>query len=193
MISWRRAVMTPASCRWVSLGRMGQPHACDREHTEGMPDDKRQLGDLFALLAELHERRFSTSRIQEFRHPDENLAILLTDSTIHHRHRICETLAAHPADGPGTLLRRVRGTIAVHGKTAIMLLLCGSRGSLDLSLLLSDQRGVLLLMLRVRLALVVLLVLLLLLMLQPRGISLGVLMLVGEDVLALRLEHGEGG
>jgi hypothetical protein len=43
----------------------------------------------------------------------------------------------------------------------------------------------------VRLGLVVLLLLLLLLVLQPRGISLGVLMLVGEDVLALRLEHGE--
>src|SRR4051812_15827657 len=73
MISWRRAVMTPASCRWVSLGRMGQPHACDREHTEGMPDDERQLGDLFALLAELHERRFSTGRIQEFRHQMKTL------------------------------------------------------------------------------------------------------------------------
>lgn len=50
----------------------------------------------------------------------------------------------------------------------------------------------LLLVLRVWLALVVLLLLLLLLVLQPRRISLGVLMLVGEDVLALRLEHGEG-
>jgi hypothetical protein len=43
----------------------------------------------------------------------------------------------------------------------------------------------LLLVLRVRLSLVVLL--LLLLMLQPRWISLRVLMLVREDVLALRL------
>lgn len=72
-----------------------------------------------------------------------------------------------------------------------MLLLCGGSGGLDLSLLLSDQGGVLVLVLRVRLGLVVLLLLLLLLVLQPRGISLRVLMLVGEDVLALRLEHGE--
>jgi hypothetical protein len=35
-----------------------------------------------------------------------------------------------------------------------------------------------------------LVVLLLLLMLHPRRISLGVLMLVGEDVLGLRLKHG---
>ena len=41
----------------------------------------------------------------------------------------------------------------------------------------------------VRLGLMVLL--LLLLVLKPRGISLGILMLVGENVLlALRLEHG---
>ncbi|MBZ6375625.1 MAG: hypothetical protein LBE67_11680 [Kocuria palustris] len=40
---------------------------------------------------------------------------------------------------------------------------------------------------RVRLSLVVLL---LLLMLHPRRISLGVLMLVREDVLGLRLKHG---
>lgn len=72
-----------------------------------------------------------------------------------------------------------------------MLLLRGGSGGLDLSLLLSDQGGVLVLVLRVRLGLVVLLLLLLLLVLQPRGISLRVLMLVGEDVLALRLEHGE--
>lgn len=65
-------------------------------------------------------------------------------------------------------------------------------GGLDLSLLLSDQGGVLVLVLGVRLGLMVLLLLLLLLLvLQPRGISLRVLMLVGEDVLALRLEHGE--
>jgi hypothetical protein len=70
-----------------------------------------------------------------------------------------------------------------------VLLLRGGSGGLDLSLLLSDQGGVLVLVLRVRLGLVVLL--LLLLVLQPRGISLRVLMLVGEDVLALRLEHGE--
>jgi hypothetical protein len=72
-----------------------------------------------------------------------------------------------------------------------VLLLRGGSGGLDLSLLLSDQGGVLVLVLRVRLGLVVLLLLLLLLVLQPRGISLRVLMLVGEDVLALRLEHGE--
>lgn len=52
----------------------------------------------------------------------------------------------------------------------------------------------LLLVLRVRLTLVVLLLLLLLLLLvlQPRGISRRILVLMREDVLALRLEHGEG-
>jgi hypothetical protein len=59
---------------------------------------------------------------------------------------------------------------------------------LHLGVLLSDQGSVLLLRLVwVRLSLMVLL---LLLMLQPRGISLGVLMLVRENVLGLRLEHG---
>lgn len=159
-----------------------------------MPDDERQLGNLFALLAEFHKRRFSTSRVQEFRHPDEDLAILLADSAVHDGDRICKTLAAHPADGPSTL-RRIGSTIAAHGKTAIVLLLRGGgSGSLDLSVLLGDQGGVLLLVLRVWLALVVVLVLvlLLMLMLQPRGVSLGVLVLVGENVFALRLEHGEG-
>jgi hypothetical protein len=43
----------------------------------------------------------------------------------------------------------------------------------------------------VRLGLVVVVLLLLLLVLKPRGISLGILMLVRENVLlALRLEHG---
>lgn len=102
-----------------------------------MPYDERQLGNLFALLAELHERCFSTGRIQEFRHPDEDFAILLADSTIHDGDRIRETLAAHTPDGPGTL-RRVRGTITAHGEAAIVLLLCGSGGSLDLSVLLGD-------------------------------------------------------
>lgn len=70
-----------------------------------------------------------------------------------------------------------------------MLLLCCGCGSLYLGMLLGDQGSVLLLRLVwVRLSLVVLL---LLLMLHPRWISLGVLMLVGEDVLALRLKHGE--
>ena len=70
----------------------------------------------------------------------------------------------------------------------MLLLRCGSSG-LNLSMLLSNQGGVLLRMLGVRLGLVMLL--LLLLMLQPRGISLGVLMLMGKDMLALCLEHGE--
>lgn len=76
----------------------------------------------------------------------------------------------------------------------MLLLRGGGSGSLDLSVLLGDQGGVLLLVLRVWLALVVVLVLvlLLMLMLQPRGVSLGVLVLVGKNVLALRLEHGEG-
>jgi hypothetical protein len=56
-------------------------------------------------------------------------------------------------------------------------------------MLLGDQGSVLLLRLVwVRLTLVVLL-LLLLLMLQPGGISLGILMLMRENVLGLRLEH----
>lgn len=69
-----------------------------------------------------------------------------------------------------------------------MLLLCSGGSSLHLGMLLGDQGSVLLLRLVwVRLSLVVLL---LLLMLHPRRISLGVLMLVGEDVLGLRLKHG---
>lgn len=156
-----------------------------------MPDDQRQLGDLLALLAELHQCRFATGGIQEFRHPDEDLAILLADATVHDGDCIRETLSAHAGDTPRTL-RRVRGTVPTHSETAIVLLLRRGGGGLDLSLLLSDQGGVLVLVLGVRLGLMVLLLLLLLLLvLQPRGISLRVLMLVGEDVLALRLEHGE--
>jgi hypothetical protein len=71
----------------------------------------------------------------------------------------------------------------------VLLLLRGSGGSLDLSMLLGDQGGVLLLVLRL-VRVLGLVLLLLLLVLQPRGIRLGILMLMGEDVLALRLEHG---
>jgi hypothetical protein len=62
----------------------------------------------------------------------------------------------------------------------------GSGSGLDLGMLLGHQRRVLLL--RVVLRLVVLL-LLLLLVLQPGRISLRVLVLVGKNVLGLRLEH----
>lgn len=72
----------------------------------------------------------------------------------------------------------------------MLLLGCGG-GGLDLSMLLGDEGGMLLLVLGMRLSRVVLLLLvlllLLLLVLQPRGISLRVLMLMREDVLALRL------
>lgn len=71
-----------------------------------------------------------------------------------------------------------------------MLLLSSGSGSLNLGMLLGDK-GVLLLMLGVRLSLMVLRLWLMLLMLEPGGISLGVLVLMREDVLALRLEHGE--
>lgn len=191
MISWRRAVITPAGCRWLVAVGKATPRYDPGEHTKRVPDNQSQLRDLLALLAELHERGFTTGGIQEFRHPDEDLAILLADATVHDRDSICETLSIHAGDAPSTL-RRVRGAVATHSKAAIVLLLRGSSSGLNLCLLLSDQGGVLVLVLRVRLALVVLLLLLLLLVvLQPRGISLGVLMLVGEDVLALRLEHGE--
>lgn len=78
--------------------------------------------------------------------------------------------------------------IPAHGDAAIVLLLCGGGGSLHLGMLLGDQGSVLLLRLVwVRLSLMVLL---LLLMLHPRRVCLGILMLVGEDVLGLRLKHG---
>jgi len=137
-----------------------------------MPDDQRKLWGLLALLAELHKRRFATGGIQKFCHPDEDLAILLTDATVHDGDGVCKTLSAHAGDTHSTL-RGVRRPIATHSEAAIVLLLRGGSRSLDLSLLLSDQGGVLvlvlMLVLRVRLDLVVvlLLLLLLLLMLQP--------------------------
>jgi hypothetical protein len=86
-----------------------------------------------------------------------------------------------------------------------MLLLSGSRcggSSLNLSML-SHQRRMLLLGLvgmglgrmvlllwLLLLLLLLMLLLLLLLMLQPRRISLRILMLVGKDVLRLCLKHG---
>jgi hypothetical protein len=77
-----------------------------------------------------------------------------------------------------------------------MLLLSGSRcggSSLNLSML-SHQRRMLLLGLvgmgLGRMVLLLWLLLLLLLMLQPRRISLRILMLVGKDVLRLCLKHG---
>lgn len=155
-----------------------------------MPDDKCQLGHLLPFLAKLHQRRLSASRVQEFCHPDKHLAILLADSTVHSGDRICKALSAHSANSSSTL-RGVRSAAAAHVEATIMLLLGCGGGGLDLSMLLGDEGGMLLLVLGMRLSRVVLLLLvlllLLLLVLQPRGISLRVLMLMREDVLALRL------
>lgn len=61
----------------------------------------------------------------------------------------------------------------------------GGRGSsLSLSMLLSSQGGVLLVLRLV-------LVMLLLLMLEPGRLCLRILVLVGEDVRSLSLKHGE--
>jgi hypothetical protein len=111
-----------------------------------VPNNQSQLRDLLALLAELHERSFTTGRIQEFRHPDEDLAILLADATVHDGDRICKTLSVHAGNASSTL-RGVRGTVATHSKAAIVLLLRGRSSGLNLGLLLSDQGGVLVLVL----------------------------------------------
>jgi hypothetical protein len=76
-----------------------------------------------------------------------------------------------------------------------MLLLSGSRcggSSLNLSMLSHQRRMLLLGLVGMGLGRMVLLLwlLLLLLMLQPRRISLRILMLVGKDVLRLCLKHG---
>lgn len=76
-----------------------------------------------------------------------------------------------------------------------MLLLSSSGSCLNLLGMLLGDKGVLLLLvlllvLGVRLGLVVLWLGLVLLVLQPGRISLRVLVLVREDVLALRLKHG---
>jgi hypothetical protein len=102
-----------------------------------MPDDESQFGNLLPLLAKLHQRRLSASRIQEFCHPDKHLAILLTDAAVHDRDRICKALSTHSSDGSSTL-RRVRGAVAVHCKATVVLLLRRGGGSLDLSMLLGD-------------------------------------------------------
>lgn len=147
-----------------------------------MPNNQRKLRHLFPLLTELHKRRFPTIGIQQLRDPDENLAILLADPTIHHRdtarHR---AITIHSPCGP---LRRIPA-IPGHRNAVVVLLLRGGgggSGGLDLSMLLGEV--VLLGLVRVLLGLV-----LLLLVLQPGGIGPGVLVLVGEDVLGLRLEH----
>lgn len=67
----------------------------------------------------------------------------------------------------------------------------GGRSSLSLGMLLSGERGMLLLMLSLMLLMLGRMMLLVLLVLQPGGIGLGVLVLVRKDVLRLSLEHGE--
>jgi hypothetical protein len=79
-----------------------------------------------------------------------------------------------------------------------VLLLSGggcSRSGLDLSMLLRYEGRVLGLVLRLVLLMVLglMVMVLLLLMLQPGRFGLRILMLVGEDVLALSLKHGERG
>lgn len=180
--------MTPASCRVSfgpragrTLGRMGGNWG--GRHTERVPDDQGQFRDLFAFLAQFHQGRFPTSGIQEFCDPDEDLAILFADAPVHDVDSVRHPFSSHASGATGSL-RWVAGAVTVHRNAAIVLLLGGGSGGLDLGMLLGDQGSVLLLRLVVGLSLVVLL------MLQPGGIGLGVLMLVREDVLARRLEHG---
>lgn len=147
-----------------------------------MPDNQRQLRDLLPFLAELHKRRLAAVGVQQFRNPDENLAILLADCAVHHRGAtVHRAIAVH---GPCARLRRVSASPG-HGDAVVVLLLSSggsSSGGLDLGMLLGEM--LLLGLMRVLLGLV-----LLVLVLQPRRISLGVLVLVGEDMLGLRLEH----
>lgn len=120
-----------------------------------MPDYQGELGHLLALLTELHKRSFSASRVQEFCHPDEYLAIFFADPAIHDRDRVGQALSTHVTNSPSTL-RRVCSAVAGHGKATVVLLLGGSGSCLDLGML-GDQGCMRLLVLGVRLSLVVLL------------------------------------
>lgn len=76
----------------------------------------------------------------------------------------------------------------------LLLLLLGSCGrgsglSMRLSMLLCGERRVLLRLLRLKMGLMLLL--LVLVLLGPRGVGLGILVLVRENVRSLTLQHGE--
>lgn len=120
-----------------------------------MPDYQGELRHLLALLTEFHERGLSASRVQEFCHPDEYLAILFADPAIHDGDCVGQTLSAHATNSPSTL-RWVCGAVAIHGKATVVLLLGGSGSCLDLGML-GDQGGMRLLVLGVRLGLMMLL------------------------------------
>lgn len=161
-----------------------------------MPDDQRQLRHLLSLLAELHERCLPPVGIQQLRDPDEDLAVLLADAAIHARsHGGQRTISRHPWGAGGGRLSGVRTGIAAHREAVVVLMLSYGRSggsSLSLGMLLSGERGVLLLLvLSLMLVMLGRMVLLLVLVLQPGGLGLGILMLVGKDVLRLSLEHGE--
>lgn len=167
--------------------------------TKGVPDNQSKLRNLLSLLAELHERRLSSIRIKQLSDPYENFPILFADSV-----QSCQSsgLRSHPCSAGGGRLtwiscRRSRRTSAgaTNGHAVVVLLLrCsgGSSGSLGLSMLLSRQGGVVLVMLSLVLSLVVLGLMMMLLLLKPGRLGLRVLVLVREDVLSLSLEHGDG-
>lgn len=147
-----------------------------------MPNYQRQFRNLLPFLTELHQSGLPAVWVQQFSNPDENLAILLADSTIHNRDRPGNRAIAIHA--PGTGLSRIPA-ISGH-RDAVVVLLLGGRGgdggSVDLDILLGEMR--VLSLMRMLLGLV-----LLVLMLQPRRIRLWILVLVGKDMLGLRLEH----
>lgn len=46
-----------------------------------MPNDERQLGNLLPFLTQLHQRRLSRIAVQQFGHPAEHPAILVTEAS----------------------------------------------------------------------------------------------------------------
>lgn len=177
--------MTPEK---TPVSRHQQSRSKGGFRTERVPDNQRKFRHLLSLLAKLHESCFSATRIEEFCDPDENFPILITDATIHHGHRTGQSTI--PTNAPCTSpLSGITGTgVPSHGYASIVLLLSSCSGGcsrLDLGMLLGDQRRMRLLSL-VRVGLMMLL----LLLLQPGRISLRILVLVGKDVLSLRLKHG---
>jgi len=84
-------------------------HSRSDQRTERMPDDQRQLRHLLPLLAELHERLLPPVGIQQFRDPDEDLAVLFADAGVHGGQR---TISHHPCSAGR--LGRVGTGIAAH-------------------------------------------------------------------------------
>jgi hypothetical protein len=141
-----------------------------------MPEYQGQLRDLFALLAQLQQRRFARHRLHELRDPVQNALIFLRHANVCVRLNV----VGRPARSDHVVARQSGAVVA---RDAIVVLLLGRHGCCGGCLCLRLSLRLRLL----RLELTVLAYMVVRLLVMTLGPLARVLLLVREDMLHLSL------